>query len=326
MTLSKHLRSTPLFCSLGTSRSDRSRYPSQPFPRYRASRTRREPRRRWTIPEISRRLNPVAAAAAAAQSFLLWLFALIRSCWSLRKAGKCQSSTHLRKSASSTPRLQAANPPRQTLFSPTNVVPVAAVAFWLSCHLLRSENPRPSSDGFVVRFHASARPRAARSDRQPALRETGQLRAVRKKNIRETRLAENRPEKPCGRAAEFGEQRQLLLLCAPIRPIRKRASASASSSERGEVLERFCPRSPRRPAPPFRASCASASASRRPTGNVSEASLDSAGPSKYFADLALKPAAAGNSLHPIWAVTASQRMAHPASNSRRTGPKAFPTQ
>jgi len=49
-----------------------------------------------------------------------------------------------------------------------------------------------------------------------------------------------------------------------------------------------------------------------PTGNVSEASLDSAGPSKYFADLALKTARRWQFSSPdMGGSQRPQRMAHP---------------
>ena len=63
-----------------------------------------------------------------------------------------------------------------------------------------------------------------------------------------------------------------------------------------------------------------------PTGNVSEATLDSPGPSSYFADLALKAARR-------WQFTSPEASGHSTASEwlirfhfTPTGAKAFPTQ
>jgi len=91
----------------------------QPFLDIARHALRREPRRRWTIPEIAARLNPVAAAAAAAQA--VSPLAVPLSSVPARPCGKAASPKVRRtfdKSAGATPRSQAAKPAEQTLVLP----------------------------------------------------------------------------------------------------------------------------------------------------------------------------------------------------------------
>jgi len=68
-------------------------------------------------------------------------------------------------------------------------------------------------------------------------------------------------------------------------------STSASSLTRGDVLDQVLPDAPAKARATIRGVVrVSVRVQVDPTGNVAEASLDSAGPSKYFADLALKAA------------------------------------
>ena len=68
-------------------------------------------------------------------------------------------------------------------------------------------------------------------------------------------------------------------------------STSASSLTRGDVLDEVLPDAPAKARATIRGVVrVSVRVQVDPTGNVAAASLDSAGPSKYFADLALKAA------------------------------------
>jgi TonB family protein len=103
--------------------------------------------------------------------------------------------------------------------------------------------------------------------------------------------------------------------------------ASASSSARGEVLEQILPEvSEKARATIHGVVRVGVRVHVDPTGNVSEASLDSAGPSKYFADLALKaarrwqfasPEMGGHSVPSEWLIR---------FQFSPSGPKAFPKQ
>src|SRR5258706_6749642 len=100
----------------------------QPFLDVARHALRRDPRRRWTIPEIAARLNPVAAAAAAAQS--VSPLAVPLSSVPAVPAAKLQVpkfDVPSTRTQAQPPRSQAANPPGQTLVLPGYVVPVAAV-------------------------------------------------------------------------------------------------------------------------------------------------------------------------------------------------------
>jgi protein TonB len=104
-------------------------------------------------------------------------------------------------------------------------------------------------------------------------------------------------------------------------------SASASSPESGEVLEEILPEVSEKARATIQGVVrVSVRVHVDPTGNVSEALLDSAGPSKYFADLALKtarrwqfssPDMGGHSVPSEWLIR---------FQFSRTGPKAFPKQ
>src|SRR5882762_6773930 len=88
-----------------------------------------------------------------------------------------------------------------------------------------SEDPRPSFRRFVVRCNGLCPARGAEAvaaDDEASERWPRIFRAVR--NIRDTRLAENRREKAYGRAAEFGGGSANSCFCAHgYVPIRKRA-------------------------------------------------------------------------------------------------------
>ena len=298
----------------------------QPFLDIARHALRREPRRRWTIPEIAARLNPAAAAAAAAQS--VSPLAVPLSSVPAVPAAKLQVPKFDAPSARAQvqpPRLQAANPPRQTLVFPNYVVPVAAVLLVIVAIFALPKILGHRSDGSSSASTASAQPAAQpEAIEQPARRET---RAASEPSA--TRDSLKTAQKK--RAAEPLSSAEAAPTPASVRtdtfPSANAPSASASSSERGEVLEEILPEVSEK----ARATIQGVVRVRvrvhvDPTGNVSEASLDSAGPSKYFADLALKtarrwqfssPDMGGHSVPSEWLIR---------FKFSRTGPKAFPTQ
>jgi protein TonB len=102
---------------------------------------------------------------------------------------------------------------------------------------------------------------------------------------------------------------------------------AASSLARGEVLDQVLPEVSDKARATIRGTVrVSVRVHVDPTGDVSEAALDSPGPSKYFADLALKaarrwqfasPEAGGHSVHSEWLIR---------FHFSPSGSKAFPTQ
>jgi len=301
----------------------------QPFLDIARHALRREPRRRWTIPEIAARLNPVAAAAAAAQA--VSPLAVPLSSVPAVPAAKLpvpKFDAPSTRAQAQPPRSQAANPPRQTLVLPGYVVPVAAVLLVIVGIFALPKILGHRSDASSSAATASAPPaEQPKPIEQPARRETraasepsatsatrDSLKTAEKKRMAEPlSSAEAAPTPASVRTGTF--------------PSANAPSASASSSERGEVLEEILPEVSEK----ARASIqgvvrVSVRVHVDATGNVSEASLDSAGPSKYFADLALKtarrwqfssPDMGGHSVPSEWLIR---------FQFSRTGPKAFPKQ
>jgi TonB family protein len=103
--------------------------------------------------------------------------------------------------------------------------------------------------------------------------------------------------------------------------------ASASSSTRAEVLEEVLPDASEKALASIHGTVrVSVRVQVDPMGSVSEARLDSAGPSKYFADIALKAARR-------WQFTSPEVNGHSVPSEwlirfhfKPSGPKAIPTQ
>jgi TonB family protein len=104
-------------------------------------------------------------------------------------------------------------------------------------------------------------------------------------------------------------------------------NASAPSAARAEVLEQVLPDASAKALATIHGVVrVSVRVQVDPTGNVSEAALDSAGPSRYFADLALQaarrwqftsPEVGGHSVPSEWLIR---------FHFTPSGPKAIPTQ
>ena len=301
----------------------------QPFLDIARHALRREPRRRWTIPEIAARLNPVAVAAAAAQS--VSPLAVPLSAVPAVPTAKLQVpkfDAPSTRAQAQPPRSQAANPPRQTLVLPNYVVPVAAVLLVIVAIFALPKILGHRSDASSSASTASAPPAGQpETIEEPARRET---RAASEPSATSTtRDSLKTAEKK--RAAEPLSSAEAAPTPASVRtgtfPSANAPSASASSPERGEVLEEILPEvSEKARATIHGVVRVSVRVRVDPTGNVSEASLDSAGPSKYFADLALKtarhwqfssPDMGGHSVPSEWLIR---------FQFSRTGPKAFPKQ
>ena len=303
---------------------------SQPFLDIARHALRREPRRRWTIPEIAARLNPVAVAAAAAQH--LSPLAVPVSTVSAVPAAKLQ----IPKFDAPTPRVQAppprpqaTNPPKQTLVLPNYVVPVAAtllvIAAIIALPKILSHRPDSSSSASTAATPSAEQPKpvqqTARRETPPAAKPSAPSAAQNSPKAATEKKIAAQPQTPPATAATPAAVRTGTFPSANAR------SASVPSSARGEVLDQVLPDvSEKARATIHGVVRVSVHVHVDPTGNVSEAALDSGGPSKYFSDLALQaarrwqfasPEMGGHSIPSEWLIR---------FHFSPSGSKAIPTQ
>lgn len=302
----------------------------QPFLDVARHALRREPRRRWTISEIAARLNPAAIAAAAAQS--VSPLAVPLSTVPAVPAAKLQfpkSAVPSPGAQAQPPRQQAANPPKQTLVLPSYVVPVAAGLFVIVAILALPKILGHRSDSSSTAATASAPPAAQpKPGERPARRETSPTPKPSATSATQNSLKAAAEKKTPA-------QPQSLPVTAPTTasvrtdtfPSANAPSASASSPARGEVLEQTLPDASAKALATIQGVVrVSVRVHVDPIGNVSEAALDSPGPSKYFADLAQQaarrwqfasPEMGGHSVPSEWLIR---------FEFSPTGPKAFSKQ
>jgi len=268
----------------------------QPFLDIARHALRRDPRRRWSIAEIAARLNPVAVGAAAGQSVsplpvpLASVPALPTAKPQIPKSGppppRAQAQAQL-------PRRQAASAPRQTLVLPNYVVPLMAAVLVIVAVLAlpRILGHRPDSSSSAATTPAQpAEP--SKPVEQPVRRESpSELKPSAPSTTRNSPMAaaEKKPRAQPARSPVVAPSP------ASVRvdtfPSANSPSTSASSLTRGDVLDEVLPDAPAKARATIRGVVrVSVRVQVDPTGNVAEAALDSAGPSKYFADLALKAA------------------------------------
>ncbi len=301
----------------------------QPFLDVARHALRRDPRRRWSVPEIAARLNPVAVAVAAAQS--VSPLAVPLSTVPAVPAAKLQVpkfEAALQKAQAEAPRPPATNPPKQGLELPNYVVPVAAallvVVAVLALPKILGHRSDSSSSAATAAVQPAARPdspeKPARREAAPAPKPAAptatqnSLKAAEKKATPEPRSSVVPTPTPAAvRTDTF--------------PSANSPSHSGSSSARAEVLEQVLPDASEKALATIHGVVrVGVRVQVDPTGNVAEATLDSPGPSKYFADLALKaarrwqftsPEAGGHSVPSEWLIH---------FHFTPSGPKAIPTQ
>jgi len=266
----------------------------QPFLDIARHALRRDPRRRWTVPEIAAHLNPVAVAAAAGQSVAP--LAVPPSAVPAVPAAKLpvpRFDVPPPRPQAQPRRLPAANPPKQTLVLPNYVVPVAAGLFVIVAALVlpkilgrRPESPSSSTT-------ASAQPAAPpKLVEQPARRETPPESKPSAPAATRSSLKSAAEKKPAAQPPSSPEATPTpAAVHTDVFPSANAPSASLSSSARGEVLDEILPDVSEKARATIRGVVrVGVRVHVDPTGNVTEAALDSAGPSRYFADLALKAA------------------------------------
>jgi TonB family protein len=308
---------------------------------------RRDPRRRWTVPEIAARLNPIAVAAAASQS--ISPLAVPLSSVPAVPAAKLQAPRSdvppaKPKAQPPSPQVakpakpQATKPAKQTLVLPNYVVPVAAGLFVIVAIIalpkILGRRPDSSSSSDTAAARPSAQPSAveqpARREAPPAPKPSA---ATPKSNSLKTK-PENKPEnkivaqpQPSPVAAPTPASVRTDTFSPANAPSSNKTTASGSSAARAEVLEQVLPDASGKALATIHGTVrVSVRVQVDPTGNVSEARLDSAGPSQYFADLALQaarrwqftsPEVGGHSVPSEWLIR---------FHFTPSGPKAIPTQ
>jgi TonB family protein len=290
---------------------------------------RREPRRRWTIAEIVAGLNPAAVAAAAAQSVsplavpLSSVPAVPAAKLQVPKFEAPSPKTHAQLA-----RPQVSNAPKQTLVLPNYVVPVAAailviVAIFALPKIL-GHRPDSSSSASTASAPPAAQPKPVE---QPARRETPPASNPSAPSATQNSLNAAAEKKPAAQPHSSPVAAAPASVRTGTFPSANAPSTSVSSPARGEVLDQVLPDVSGKARSTIHGVVrVGVRVHVDPTGNVSEASLDSGGPSKYFADLALNaarrwqfasPEVGGHSVPSEWLI----RFQFSPSGSR-----AFPTQ
>jgi TonB family protein len=307
----------------------------QPFLDIARHALRRDPRRRWSIAEVAARLNPAAFAAAAGQT--ISPLAVPLSPVTAVPAAKLQ----MQKLDVPPPRPQAQPPrpsaaagaPKQALVLPNFVVPVAAGLFVIVAIIalpkILGRRPDSSSSAATASAPVTAPPKRVE---QPVQREIPPAAKPSATSVKQEALKTAAEKKP---AALAQISPATTATSASVRtdtsPSPNATSAAApyfeSSAARGEVLDQVLPEvSDKARATIHGVVRVGVRVKVDPTGNVSEAVLDSPGPSQYFADLALKaarrwqftsPEASGHSIPSEWIIR---------FHFTPSGTKAMPTQ
>jgi TonB family protein len=304
----------------------------QPFLDIARHALRRDPRRRWTIAEIAARLNPVAVAAAAAATQSVSPLAVPLSSVSAVPAAKVQApkfDVPPARAEAKPPRPQAAKPAKQTLVLPNYVVPVATGIFVIVAILVLPKILGRRSDSSSSAATAAAQPAGPpKESEQPARREIPPTPKTSAPSATQNPLK-------TGAGKKIAAQPQISAVTAPtpasVRtgtfPSASAPSTAASSSARGEVLDQILPDASAKALATIHGVVrVGVRVHVDPTGNVANAELDSPGPSKYFADLALQaarrwqfasPEVGGHSVPSEWLIR---------FHFTPRGPKAIPTQ
>ena len=293
----------------------------------------REPKRRWTTAEIAARLNATAMAATASarsvSSAAVSPLAVPLSSVPALPAAKLQTSRYESPaSQAQSPRQQGTAQPKQTLVLPNYVVPLAGAIFvvvaMIALPKILSHRPESSSSASTAAAQPASPPKPAG---QPAHRDTPP------------------PAKPAApNSLKPGADKKPALTSTPSSPVAAPTPApavlrtdtfpsanapksSAASPVHGEVLEQVLPDASEKARGTIHGKVrVTVRVHVEPGGNVSQAELDSPGPSKYFADLALQSARR-------WEFTAPELNGHSVPSEwlirfefSQSGAQAFPRQ
>ena len=304
----------------------------QPFLDIARHALRREPRRRWTISEIAARFNPAAAVAVAAAAQSVSPLAVPLSTVPAVPAAKLpvpKFEAPPPRPQAQPPRLQPANLSKQTLVLPNYVVPVAAVLLVIFAIFALPKILGHRSDSSSSASAAPDQPAGTPNlIEQPVRRETSSAPKTSAPSATQNSMKTAAEKKSAARPESSPvATRTPAAVRTDTFPSANAPHPTASSSARGEVLDEVLPEVSDKARATIRGIVrVSVRVHVDPTGDVSEAALDSPGPSKYFADLALKaarrwqfssPEADGHSVPSEWLIR---------FHFSPSGSKAFPTQ
>jgi TonB family protein len=315
---------------------------SQPFLDIARHALLHEPKRRWTTAEIAVRLNPTAMAATASarsiSSSALSPLAVPLSSVPALPAAKLQTPRHESPAPQTqSPRPQGTGQPKQTLVLPNYVVPLAGAIFVVVAMIAlpRILSHRPESSSSSSASTAAAQPASSpKPAGQPAHRDTpppakpaapNSLKAGAEKKPSPT-LPPSSPA-PTRASSAAAPAPAPAVLRTDTFPSANAPKSSAASPAHGEVLEQVLPDVPEKARSTIQGKVrVTVRAHVEPGGNVSQAELDSPGPSKYFADLALQSARR-------WEFTAPEVNGHSVPSEwlirfefSQSGTHAFPRQ
>src|SRR6266849_3251880 len=295
-----------------------------------------EPKRRWTTAEIAARLNPTAVAAAAAGAQSISPLAVPLSSVPAVPAARLQTSRY----ESSAPKTQSSRPlsatqPKQTLVLPNNVVPLAGailvVVAMIALPKILSHRPESSSSASTAASQPASpsKPAAqlAHRDTPPPAKPAvpNSLKAgADKKPALTSRTSSPAPTRASSATAPAPAP---AVLRTDTFPSANAPKSSAASPAHGEVLEQVLPDASEKARGTIHGTVrVTVRIHVEPGGNVSQANLDSPGPSKYFADLALQSARR-------WEFTAPEVNGHSAPSDwlirfefSQSGTQVFPRQ
>jgi TonB family protein len=257
----------------------------------------RDPKRRWSAGEIAARLNPAAVAAAAAgHSFspaAVSPLAVPLSTVSAVPAAKLSPQKFEAPAPSAQPvRPQPTSAAKQTLVLPNYVVPALAAVFIVVAIVVLPKilSRRPDSSSSTTSASApSATP--SKPAEQPAHRQASPPAPPAAKSSVKTADKKPAAEPSLPPATAPVTQPAPATLRTDTFPSANAPSSSAVSPARGEVLDQVLPDVSEKARATIRGTVRVAVRVHvDAAGNVSQADLDSPGPSQYFADLAMKAA------------------------------------
>src|SRR5882762_11141751 len=299
-----------------------------------------EPKRRWSTVEIAARLSPTAMAATASarsvSSAAVSPLTVPLSSVPALPATKLQTPRYESPAPQApSPRPQGAAQPKQTLVLPNYVVPLAGAIFvvvaMIALPKILSHRPESSSSASTT----AAQPASpAKPAGQPAHRETPPPSKPAAPNSLKA-SAEKKPALTSPPSSPASTRTSPAAAPAPAPavlrtdtfPSANAPKSSAASPTRGEVLEQMLPDVSEKARSTIHGKVrVTVRVHVEPGGNVSQAALDSPGPSKYFADLALQSARR-------WEFTAPEVNGHSVPSEwlirfefSQSGTRAFPKQ
>jgi TonB family protein len=298
----------------------------------------REPKRRWSTAEIAARMNPTAVAAAAGHSIsssAVSPLAVPLSSVPAVPAAKLQTSRYESAAPKAqSPRQPSTTQPKQTLVLPNYVVPVAAAILVIVAIIAlpkilgrRAESPTSASTA------AAQPPSAPKPTAQPAHRDTPPAKPAASDSVKTS--AERKTTSALTPSSPAPARSSSVAAPAPAPaalrtdtfPSANAPKSSAVTSTHGEVLDQVLPDVSEKARGTIQGKVrVTIRVHVEPGGNVSQAELDSPGPSKYFADLALQAARR-------WAFTAPEANGHSVPSDwlvrfefSQSGTQAFPRQ